>query len=153
MDVEKIYFEDIVEGMEISGPVRYEVTKDEIVAFAARWDPRPFHLDEEAAASSVFGGLAACSAHIFSIFSWFAARGGVRIEVLSALGFDGMRMQRPVLAGDVLSCTTKFIDKRESQSRANGGIARYHRTLVNQHGQVVCSLTVASIVEKRPRPE
>lgn len=83
-----IYFEDIEVGKAFTKSATFEVTREDAIEFARRWDPRPFHVDEAAAAASVFGGLAACSAHIFSILSWFASRGEGRTASLSALGFE-----------------------------------------------------------------
>lgn len=94
--MDAIYFEDIETGKVITKSATYEVSKEEIMELARRWDPRPFHVDETAAAASVFGGIAACSAHIFSILSWFASQGEGRTASLSALGFDEMRMKHPV---------------------------------------------------------
>jgi acyl dehydratase len=61
------YFEDIVVGQKWIKSITYQIKKEEIIQFARHWDTRYFHLDETAAVSSVFGGLVACSAHIFSI--------------------------------------------------------------------------------------
>ena len=87
-----LYFEDIKVGQNSVKSVTYRVEKEEIIEFARHWDPRSFHLDETAAVSSVFGGLVACSAHIFSILSWFATHGERRTASMAALGFDELRM-------------------------------------------------------------
>ena len=65
----RFWFDDHVVGAEMTC-ASHAVSADEIKEFAGRWDPQPWHVDEEAAASSVFGGLTACSAHIFSIYCW-----------------------------------------------------------------------------------
>ncbi len=145
-----IYFEDIEVGRKVAEPGTYEVTRDEIIEFASRWDPRPFHIDEDAAAASIFGGLAACSAHIFSILSWFASRGQGRTATLAALGFDQMCMHRAVRPGDTLSCDIQCLEKRESRSKADRGIVRYRRSLTNQHNEVVFSVIVTILVARRP---
>lgn len=92
------FFDDCTVGEEhLAGT--YEVTAEEIVAFARQWDPQPFHIDEAAARASIFGGLTACSAHIFSIFCITSQRwqSGVVQQAVAGLGFDEMRMHRPVL--------------------------------------------------------
>lgn len=145
-----LYFEDIEVGKIVNKSAKFEVTRDEVVEFARRWDPRPFHVDDTAAAQSVFGSLAACSAHIFSILSWFASRGEGRTASLSALGFDEMRMRHPIRPGDTISCEIQCLEKRESRSKPDRGIIRYQGTLRNQHGTVVFSVVVTSLVSKRP---
>jgi acyl dehydratase len=108
-------------------------------------------MDEAAAAQSVFGGLAACSAHIFSILSWFVSRGEGRTAALSALAFDEMRMRHPVRPGDSLTCRMQYLSKRESRTKVDRGVVRYRGSLVNQEGTVVFSLVVTSLVARRPR--
>ena len=85
MDI--MYFEDVEVGKKRTKSVTYQVKKEEIIEFARHWDPRSFHIDEVAAVSSVFGGLVACSAHIFSILSWFATHGQEAHRVNGSTGF------------------------------------------------------------------
>ena len=63
--MEIMHYEDIEVGQKRIKSLSYQVKKEEIIKFARHWDPRSFHIDEVAAVSSVFGGLVACSAHIF----------------------------------------------------------------------------------------
>lgn len=148
-----LYFEDIEVGATRTKSVVYQVSRDEIIEFARRWDPRPFHLDEMEAASSVFGELVACSAHIFSLCSWFGTHGNNRIASLAALGFDEMRIHHPVRPGDAIFCRTKWLDKRESSSKPDRGIVRTRITLSNQNGAEVFSVIATTLVAKRPRQE
>ena len=106
MDI--IYFEDVEVGKKRTKSVTYQVNKEEIIEFARHWDPRSFHLDEKAAVSSVFGGLVACSAHIFSILSWFATHGQSRTSSIAAPGFDKLHMHQPVRPGDTLFCIFEY---------------------------------------------
>ncbi len=145
-----LYFEDVEVGKVVHKSATFKVTREEVIEFARRWDPRPFHVDEAAAAKSVFGSLAACSAHIFSILSWFASRGEGRTASLSALGFDELRMLHPVRPGDTISCKIRCLEKRESRSKPDRGIIRYQGALVNQDGTVVFSAVVTTLVSKRP---
>ncbi|MGD8981211.1 MAG: MaoC/PaaZ C-terminal domain-containing protein, partial [Desulfobacterales bacterium] len=111
MDI--MYFEDVEVGRKRNKSVTYQVHKEEIIEFARHWDPRSFHLDEKAAVSSVFGGLVACSAHIFSILSWFGTHGNRRTASMAALGFDELRMRHPVRPNDTLSCMFTCLEKHE----------------------------------------
>jgi acyl dehydratase len=149
--VESVYFEDIEIGKVDAKPQVYEVTEEEIVEFARRWDPRPFHLDESAAASSVFKGFAACSAHVFSILSWFAAQpGSKRTASLAAVAFDEVRLHHPVRPGDKLSCAFKCLEKRESATKPDRGIVRFLGELSNQAGKAAFSAVITVLVARRP---
>jgi len=145
------WFEDYVPGDEhIAGS--HAVSAGEIIEFAGKWDPQPFHLDEEAARASVFGGLTACSAHIFSIMCITSQQwqSGVVQQAVAGLGFDEMRMLKPVYAGDVLQCVSVIDSVRPSRSRPGCGIVNYLTRLVNQDGEVVFSIRAASLIACRP---
>ncbi len=147
MDI--IYFEDVEVGKKRTKSVTYQVNKEEIIEFARHWDPRSFHIDEVAAVSSVFGGLVACSAHIFSILSWFATHGQSRTASIAALGFDELRMHHPVRPSDTLSCRFECLEKRESHSKQDRGIVRTLATISNQQNIEVFSAIVTTMVAKR----
>lgn len=146
-----VYFEDIEVGQKWVKSMRYQVGKEEIIEFARRWDPRYFHVDPEAAVSSVFGGLVACSAHIFSILSWFGTHGERRTASMAALGFDDLHMRRPVRPGDTLSCSFTYLEKRESKSKQDRGIVRTSASLSNQQDIEVFSAVITTMVAKRPQ--
>ena len=147
MDI--IYFEDVEVGKKRIKSVTYQVNKEEIIEFARHWDPRSFHVDEVAAVSSIFGGLVACSAHIFSILSWFATHGQSRTASIAALGFDKLHMHHPVRPGDTLSCSFEYLRKRESHSKHDRGIVRTLATISNQQNIEVFSAIVTTMVAKR----
>lgn len=144
-----LYFEDIEVGASRTKSIVYDIHKEEIMRFAGWWDPRPFHIDEAAASSSVFGGIVACTAHIFSILSWFGTHGEVRTASLAALGFDELRLHHSVRPGDRLSCTLTCIEKRESRSKPDRGIVRTRLELSNQDNVVTFSVIASTLVAKR----
>ena len=144
-----IYFEDVVVGKKRTKSITYQVNKEEIIEFARHWDPRSFHTDEVAAVSSVFGGLVACSAHIFSILTWFATHGQRRNASMAALGFDKLRMHHPVRPGDTLSCSFECLEKRESHSKQDRGIVRTLAAISNQQNIEVFSAIITTMVAKR----
>ncbi|WP_244626824.1 MaoC/PaaZ C-terminal domain-containing protein [Bradyrhizobium ivorense] len=81
-----LFFEEIEVGnRRTAGP--YFVSKDEIVEFATKYNPQPFHIDEQAAARSVFGGLTASSAHTFSILILLLTKTEPSLRILAALGW------------------------------------------------------------------
>lgn len=144
-----LYFEDFTLGSTRSFG-EYEVSKEEIVEFASRWDPQPFHVDEDAARASVFGGLTASACHTFCISSVLTSRHPDPIKTVAALGMDEMRFPNPVRAGDRLSFVSECIDRRESRSRPNLGIVTTRSRLVTQNGTVVMEMKTTFLVEKRP---
>jgi acyl dehydratase len=130
----------------------HEVTAQEIIAFAKQWDPQPWHIDEPAAKNSFFGGLTACSAHIFSIFCITSQRwqSGVVQQAIAGLGFDEMRMLRPVYAGDTLRCVSTIHETRASQSKPDRGIVVFETQLINQDDVVVFSIKASSMMARDP---
>ena len=145
------YFEDIEVGEKYFKSITYKVEKEEIIEFARHWDTRYFHIDETAAVSSIFGGLVACSAHIFSVLSWFGTHGNKRTASMAALGFDELHMHHPVRPNDTLSCCFTTIEKHESRSKQDRGIVRTLASLSNQQSIEVFSAIVTALVAKRPR--
>ncbi|MCB1688991.1 MAG: MaoC family dehydratase N-terminal domain-containing protein [Halioglobus sp.] len=145
------YYDDYVVGDE-HPCATYAVERDEIIAFASKWDPQPWHIDESAARESYFGGLTACSAHIFSIFCITSQQwqSGVQQMAIAGLGFDNLRMHKPVYAGDTLRCVTLVEDKRESRSNPAGGICVCGVKLINQHDEVVFSVSASTMMMKDP---
>jgi len=144
------YFEDyeVGEAERLEGV--YPLTRDEIVEVGRRWDPQPFHLDEKAAESSVFGGLVAASAHLFAISSWMATRMPHRTAAVAALGFDDLRIPNPARVGDRISATAVCVAKRESKSRPELGIIQSQMELRNQREEIVLSMKSTYMVLKRP---
>lgn len=147
---EKFYFEDYKAGDQYK-TVSYTVSKEEIIDFALKWDPQPFHTDEAAAEVSIFGGLTACSAHTFAIYCATGQQweSGVEQQVLASLGFDEMRMHRPVYAGDTLYCLHKVETVRESKSKPDRGIVATRCELINQNGDVVFSILSTYLMKRR----
>ena len=145
------YFDDHVVGDEHAAGC-YAISAQEIVEFAAKWDPQPWHVDEAVAKASHFGGLTACSAHIFSIFCITSQRwqSGVVQQAVAGLGFDEMRMHKPVYAGDMLSCVSLIDTARVSQSNPARGIVIYHTKLLNQNNEVVFSIKASTLMARDP---
>jgi acyl dehydratase len=143
------YYEDSDVDAEIFSFAKYEVTKEEVIEQGKRWDPQPFHIDEQAAESSIFGGLVASSAHLFSIAVWFGSKFPEEWAAVSALGFDQLKLHIPVRPGDVLSYRAKCVGKRPSKSRPDCGIVEYRGEILNQKGEVVFSFISAALHSMR----
>ena len=118
------YFEEFEVGdSRKAGP--YFVSKDEVIQFAKRYDPRPFHIDEAAAARSVFAGLSASAAHTFAIFISLTNKFQPPVRVIALLGYDELRLPNAVRPGDNLYLESTTLEKRESKSKPEADEAAY----------------------------
>ena len=143
------YFEDYAVGQKFASPRRRRVDAAEITAFAADFDPQPFHLDEAAGKESMFGGLAASGWHTAAmtmsliVGSEFRPVGGI-------LGFGGeLQWLKPVRPADELRVESEILELRESRSRPGQGLVKARVTTLNQHDEVVQIFTPTLLVKKR----
>ena len=145
-----VYWEDVKVG-ERQRFGRYPVTREEIVDFARRFDPQPFHLDEAAAGASLFGGLIASGWHTGAMLMRMICDHMVPgAASTGAIGFDDLRWVRPVRPGDVLGVETLVTDKIESRSRKDVGTVKIQSRVVNQRGEDVMTLTSLVLYRRRP---
>jgi acyl dehydratase len=115
----------------------YRVEEDRIKAFAAEFDPQPFHLDGAAARASIFGGLAASGWHTAAITMRLLVTGGVPFAA-GVIGLGGeIAWPRPTRAGDVLRVESEIVEILPSRSKPNQAIVRVRSTTLNQHGEPV----------------
>ena len=132
------YYEDFEPGQLYTGKTRIRVDADEIKRFAAAWDPQPFHLDEEAAADSVFGGLAASGWHTAAMTMRLFVDGSLQVAGgLVGLGLEELRWPRPVRAGDELRVQVEVLELRPSRSRPSHGLVKLRTTTLNQRDEPV----------------
>ena len=144
------YFEDVEIG-ETTRFGRYEVTREEIVDYARQFDPQPFHLDEEAARASMFGGLIASGWHTGAMFIRMVCDGMVpEAATAGSMGFDDLKWLKPVRPGDVLSVESVVRGKSESRSRPDRGTVKIESRVSNQRGEVVMSLVSLVTYLRRP---
>lgn len=146
------YFEDFVVGSVDEKSETYLVTQDEIIEMGERWDPQPFHTDPVAATDSLFGGLVACSAHVFAISCALHSKvpDDEKTAAVSALGFDQLRLLAPVRPCDELRARSEITDARRSQSRPGVGIVSSRGELRNQRDEVVFTIASAALIRCRP---
>jgi acyl dehydratase len=129
-------FEDFAIGEVISLGSR-TVTRAEIIAFAAQFDPQPFHLDE-AAGGGLFGGLAASGWHGCAIFMRMAVDAFVgNSTCLGSPGVETLKWRLPIRPDDVLSGTTTVLDMRVLRSRPEMGLIRFRHEITNGAGETV----------------
>ncbi|MDF7775058.1 MaoC family dehydratase [Sphingomonas sp. AOB5] len=146
-----IYFEDVEVGTKASFG-RYEVTREEVLAFAEKYDPQPFHLSDEEAAKTHFGRLAASGWHTCAMtMSMFVAHNKAHPSAgLGAAGVDELRWLKPVFPGDVLRCETELLEKRASEKRPEMGSMRNQMTVYNQNDEPVMRFIALGLMRRRP---
>ena len=144
------YFEDFTPGAVIELGSR-TITKEEIVAFATEFDPQVFHVDEEAAKRTIYGGLLASGWHTGSLLMRLLYEGLLKGTVsLGSPGIDELRWLRPVRPGDTLSARMTVTESIPSRSKPDRGIIRSVLEMRNQHGEVVLTLRGMSLLGRRP---
>jgi acyl dehydratase len=145
------YFEDFQVG-EVDRFGSYVMTRDEVVEFASRFDPQPFHVDEAAgAAHPLFKKLAASGWHTASATMRMIVDRNTELGVVSmgSPGLDEIRWPRPTYPGDTLSVEAEVLEVRRSQSRPEIGFVKTRTTTLNQNGQTVMSFTANVMIGTR----
>jgi acyl dehydratase len=146
-----LYFEDITPGTK-SAFGRYEVTREEVIEFATKYDPQPFHLSDEEAAKTHFGKLAASGWHTTAMMMRMLVDNMSAIQQagLGSPGIDELRWFKPVYPGDILRVEIEVLDKRPSRSRADMGSFRSKAVIFNQDDVAVMSVISIGLIRMRP---
>jgi len=158
--VSKLHFEDFTPGRVFEhGPRR--VPRDEMMAFAAEFDPQPMHLDEVAATQTMMGGLSASGWHTAAIFireivtarmrtNGAARAQGVHVPAVGpSPGFRNLRWPKPVYVGDTIEFRGRLTEKIDLKSRPERGLLASDVQGRNQHGDIVFAITSQILVERR----
>ena len=146
-----IYFEDVEVGAErVFG--HYDVTREEVLEFARKYDPQPFHLSDEAAARTHFGRLAASGWHTCAMTMRVVvdAITADRQAGLGSPGVDELRWLKPVFPGDRITVHGKVVDKTPSRSKPEIGSVRTEMTVTNQDDAPVMRFTSIVLMQRRP---
>lgn len=143
-----IYFEELTEGQAHEFGDR-TVTREEIVEFAERYDPQPFHLDEEAAEESIYGGLIASGWHTVCIYTRLLVDGFMgEIANMGGRGVEELRWHRPVRPGDTLSGRIEVLQKTAAGHPERGDVD-FAMTCRNQNDEIVLTMTLRIMVMRR----
>ena len=145
------YFDDVELGDEtVFG--HYDVTREEVLEFARKYDPQPFHLSDEAAAKTHFGRIAASGWHTCAMTMAVIARYVVDDEQagLGSPGVDELRWLKPVYPGDRLTVRGTVVEKIPSRSKPQIGVIRTRTTVTNQDGIDVMRFTSIVMMQRRP---
>lgn len=144
------YFEDFRAG-DVFQLGSHRISREEIVEFAGRWDPQPFHVDERAAVDSAFGGLIASGWHTAAI--WMRRYAQSLLHDSASMGSPGVEQLRwlvPVRPGDELSARLRIAGVEPSSSRPDRGTVHLVGELDNQRGETVLTLTARGYFARRP---
>jgi acyl dehydratase len=149
------WFEDVeVGGVRRIGPIA--VTRDDVLDFAGKYDPQPFHLDDAAAAAHpFFGRLAASGWHTCALMMRLLVDDMVARDAksLGSPGVDEIRWLKPVYPGDTLTLELEIVSAKRSQSRPEMGSTYQHYRVLNQHGVAVMTMKGAGLWRTRPGTE
>jgi acyl dehydratase len=149
MTQDLLYLDDMQVGLKFSSAT-YLMTEERIKAFAAEFDPQPFHLDEAAAQASIFRGLAASGWHTAAVTMRLLVTGGLPFAA-GAVGLGcEVEWPRPTRPGDILQVEAEIVEIVPSRSKPNQGIVRVRNTTRNQNGETVAIVTSKILAFNRP---
>ena len=144
------WFEDYVAG-ETHDCGTFSVTEGEIVEFARKFDPLPFHLDAEAAKHSLFGGLVASGLHTMAMMNVrIVEHYNSTVSTLAGLGLDEIRLPKPLRAGQVARVHATVIEARVSASKPDRGVIRTRAEVLDESGDVLLHALMAQLTALRP---
>lgn len=143
------FLDDLTPGQRFTSP-GLTLTEAEIIDFAWRYDPQPFHLDANAAAASPYGGLITSGFQSLAIcFRLFIQSGVLAESSLGSPGIDELRWLAPVRPGDTLHSEIEVQEVRPSSSKPDRGIARLKYQAVNQRGEAVLNFIVIHLLRRK----
>ncbi|HKB25933.1 MAG TPA: MaoC family dehydratase [Methylomirabilota bacterium] len=144
------YFEDFAPGQVLELGSR-TISRESMLAFAREFDPQSFHVDEEAARRSIYGGLLASGWHTCSLWMRILCDGLLTDTAsLGSPGIDELRWLKPVRPGDTLSVRMTILEAIPSRSKPDRGLLRSLTEMRNQHGEIVLTARGLSLLGRRP---
>jgi acyl dehydratase len=147
--VHQLYWEDFVPGS-VAGYGPRLITRDEIVAFAAEFDPQPMHLDEAAGDASILGGLAASGWHSCCLLMRMLSDGFIaRAHFLGAPGVEEVKWLAPVRPGEALAARATVLETRPSRSRPQMGWVKFRFELLDTGGRLLLMMTMRFMLGRR----
>jgi acyl dehydratase len=143
------HWEDIREGEWIDCG-SYKLTTEEIIEFAKKFDPQPFHVDPQRASKSIYGGIIASGFHTLALVNRMAYDCCLKdVASMGSTALDDVRWEQPVRAGDHLVLRLRVQEKVQSRSKTDRGMIRFRYELFNGKREQVMTMTVIEIVAKR----
>jgi acyl dehydratase len=148
--VHTLWLEDLVVDVPIECG-SFRLTEGEIVAFAAQYDPQPFHLSAEAARESIFGGLVASSTQSLVTTCALVVRALAAVKIMGGAGWEDIKLHAPVWPDRDYTVRVRWIKVRPSASKPDRGIAHLAIEVTGADGPVM-SYGVTYFVRRRPTP-
>lgn len=129
------------------------ITESEILEFALKYDPQPFHMDAEAAKASPYGGLIASGIQTMAVGLRMMLQAQVFApgSSMGSPGLDELRWLKPVRPGDTLRLEGETLEVKPSRSKPDRGVLRYKMTILNQHDEAVMTMIGMQILRLRPQ--
>lgn len=146
------YYEEWTVGDVIAHPIRRTVTEaDNLLITALTHNPQPLHLDAEYAAGTEFGRIVVNGTFTFALMVGLSVGETTLGTLVANLGYDAVKMPRPVFVGDTLRAETQVTAMRASESRPNAGIVTFSHHALNQRDEIVCTCARTALVQRRPQ--
>ena len=145
------YFDEWKVGDTIAHPITRTVTEtDNLLISTLTHNPQPLHLDAEAAKDSEFGQILVNSCLTFSLTVGVSVAETTLGTLVANLGFDEIRLPKPVFIGDTLRFESEVLELRPSKSRPEAGIVTWQHRAINQRGETVCTMTRSALIRTTP---
>lgn len=146
------YFEDWSVGDTVAHPIRRTVTEaDNLLITTLTHNPQPLHLDAEYAKGTEFGQIVVNGTFTFALMVGISVAETTLGTLVANLGYDGVKMPKPVFIGDTLRVESEVIDLRASGSRPEAGIVTFAHRAINQRDEIVCTCTRTAMIQRRPQ--
>jgi acyl dehydratase len=143
------YFDEWQVGDRVAHAVTRTVTEtDNLLISTLTHNPQPMHLDAEVARQSEFGQILVNSCLTFSLVVGVSVADTTLGTLVANLGFDEVRLPKPVFIGDTLSFESEVVSLRESKSRPDAGIVTWEHRATNQRGEIVCTMKRSALIRK-----
>ncbi|HXA79583.1 MAG TPA: MaoC family dehydratase [Candidatus Acidoferrales bacterium] len=147
--VKALFLDDLRVGQRFNSP-SYRMEEDRMKAFAAEFDPQPFHLDDAAAQNSIFRGLAATGWHTAALTMRLLVTGEMQLAG-GLIGLGGeIAWPKPTRPGDMLRVESEILEIVPSRSKPNQGIVKVRSATLNQNNEEVQVFTAKLLAFKRP---
>ena len=124
---------------------------DNLLISTLTHNPQPLHIDAEAAKASEFGQILVNSCLTFSLVVGVSVADTTLGTLVANLGFDEVRLPKPVFIGDTLRFESECVDLKESKSRPSAGIVTWEHRAINQRGETVCTMKRTALIGRRPQ--
>jgi len=145
------YFDEWQVGDTVAHAVTRTVTETDNLLFSTlTHNPQPLHIDAEAAKQSEFGQILVNSCLTFSLAVGVSVADTTLGTLVANLGFDEVRLPKPLFLGDTLRFESEVVALRESQSRPDAGIVTWEHRAINQRGEAVCTMKRSALIRKKP---